>query len=158
MRDLAAFVPASFDIVWHAHSINFIPDVRPVFQEVARVLRAGGLYRVETQNPFYSGLSEQDRSGSGYLLSRPYTDGELTFDDPHWSFLDETSTVRRVVGPREFCHTLSTLVNTLIVHGFVLLGIWEELIGDPTAGPGTWEHLTAIAPPWLTFWSAYRPA
>jgi 2-polyprenyl-3-methyl-5-hydroxy-6-metoxy-1,4-benzoquinol methylase len=41
MRDLSAFAEASFDIVWHAYSINFVPSVQPVFAEVARVLRPG---------------------------------------------------------------------------------------------------------------------
>ena len=38
-----------------------------------------------------------------------------------------------------------------------LLGVWEESSGDPAAEPGTWEHLKAVAPPWLTFWAIYRP-
>ena len=45
MRDLSHFGQAAFDIVWHAYSLAFVPDVRPVFSEVARVLRVNGLYR-----------------------------------------------------------------------------------------------------------------
>ena len=30
-------------------------------------------------------------------------------------------------------------------------------IGDASAEPGTWEHFTAIAPPWLTIWTRYEP-
>ena len=28
---------------------------------------------------------------------------------------------------------------------------------DPDAEPGSWDHLSAIAPPWLAFWATYRP-
>lgn len=55
MRDLSRFADASFDIVWRAHSINFVPDVRLVFTEVSRVLDIGGLYRLEFTNPFIHG-------------------------------------------------------------------------------------------------------
>ncbi len=28
---------------------------------------------------------------------------------------------------------------------------------DPNAEPGTWEHFISVAPPWLAFWTVYRP-
>ena len=58
MRDLSRFAANSFDLVWHAYSINFLPDPRPVLAEVARVLRPGGQYRVQWQNPFLAGVDE----------------------------------------------------------------------------------------------------
>lgn len=157
MRDLSRFAEASFDVVWHAYSINFVPDPRPVFREVARVLRPGGLYRVMCANPFVIGLEEATWNGQGYPLGRPYADSELILADPHWDVEGSDGVTRRVPGPREFCHTLSTFVNGLVTQGFVLRGVWEELSGDPQAAPGTWEHLKAIAPPWITFWASYRP-
>ena len=42
MRDLSALPPESFDIVSQPYSLNFVPDCREVFPEVARVLRRGG--------------------------------------------------------------------------------------------------------------------
>jgi hypothetical protein len=62
-----------------------------------------------------------------------------------------------VRGPRECRHTLSTVINGLVQHGFVILGAWEDAGGDLDAKPGTWEHFTSIAPPWLSFWARYRP-
>ncbi|MEO7022585.1 MAG: class I SAM-dependent methyltransferase, partial [Ktedonobacteraceae bacterium] len=52
MRDLSPFADASFDIVGHPYSLNFVPDARAVFREVARVLSAGGMYYVHCANPF----------------------------------------------------------------------------------------------------------
>src|ERR671921_218748 len=50
MRDLSALRGAGFDLVWHAYSINFVPDARAVFREVSRVVRPGGLYHFMCAN------------------------------------------------------------------------------------------------------------
>ena len=154
MRDLSPFAAATFDVVYHAHSLNFVPDVEPVFGEVARVLKPGGLYRMSCMNPMVHGLDERDWDGKGYPLWRPYVDGEeIIYSDPHWDIGQPDGTVVRVVGPHEYRHTLSSLVNGLARHGFNILGLWEVPECDPAAPPGTWEHYKAIAPPWLTFWT-----
>ncbi len=158
MRDLSCFADDSFDVVWHAHSLNFVPDACVVFDEVRRVVRAGGLYRLHYTNPFVHGVWEKDWDGRGYSLCRPYVDGaEVVFDDPHWDFDDGTGRRRRVKGPKEFRHTLSAVVNGLVTRGFVMLGVWEDTDGDVDAKPATWTHLQAIAPAFLSLWAAYRP-
>ena len=158
MRDLRHFPDAHFDLIWQAYSINFVPTVTAVFQEVARVIRSGGQYRLQCINPFVAGLSEQDWNGVGYPLRRPYVDGaQIMFDDPYWTFEDDQGQPMRVKGPHEFRHSLSSIVNGLVGQGFVLLGTWEELPAVPAAEPGTWEHFKSIAPPWLTFWATYWP-
>ena len=60
MRDLSMFDEDSFDIVWHAHSLNFVPDATTVFAEVARILRPGGKYRLSCHNPYIHGVEEND--------------------------------------------------------------------------------------------------
>lgn len=156
MRDLSALADNSFDVVWHAFSITFVPDVRPVLAEVERVLRPGGFYRIEWANPFVSPLDEADWTGDAYPLRHVYEDAELVLHDTRWDVWDEHGAMAKVEGPREFRHTMSTMVNTLIRRHMVILGLWEEL-GDPDAEPGTWKHLKAIAPPWLTIWARYLP-
>ena len=44
MRDLSRFAADHFDIVHHAHSINFIPDPKVVFDQVARIVKNSGYY------------------------------------------------------------------------------------------------------------------
>lgn len=153
MRDLFRFSEDSFDLVWHAWSIGFIPDTAPVFDEVRRVLRPGGFYRLSWGNPFTGSMEISDWTGRGYLLRRPYADGEIVFNDPHWELSDPDGTPCRVLGPREFNHTLSTVVNGLIQRGFTLRGIWEEETGDPNATPGSGDHLDSIAPHDLCLWA-----
>jgi len=158
MRDLSAFEKDTFDIVYHAHSIVFIPRVDSVFQEVARVLRADGLYHLHCHNPFTQGIDEEDWNGHGYPLHFPYVDGaEIMPKNPYWEIQSEDGTKKRVRGPREFRHTLSNILNGLIGLGFVILGVWEEIGDKSDAKPGTWQHFETIAAPFLTLWAAYRP-
>ena len=161
MRDLSCFDEGAFDIVWQAHSLNFVPDARLVFGQVARVLRKGGLYRLHCTNPFvHSLLNPMDPKwdGQGYALNQPYVDGaEVVHEDSCWDFDCGDGTRKRVEGPKEFRHSLSTLLNGLIGQGFVILAGSEEVGGDPQAAPGSWEHFNSIAPPWLLFWACYRP-
>ncbi len=154
MRDLSAFLENSFDAIFHEHSINFIPDVKPVFDEVTRVLRPGGRYRLHCWNPFCHGMGDEDWNGEGYTLKEPYRDGaELTTNDGYWDVEDRAGKVRRIQGPREFRHSLSTLANGLIERGFRILGLWEnDDNADPNAKPGTWAHFAYLMPPFMVIW------
>lgn len=156
MRDLSRLGVKTFDIVWQPYSLNFVPNARLVFREVARVLRPNGLYHFNCANPFVSGLGEKDWNGEGYTLKYPYQDGaEITYPDPPWVY--ESS--EPIAAPREYRHTLSTLINGLIECGFILRYVSDhtDFHPDPNAEPGTWDHFTSIAPPWLTLWAAYCP-
>ena len=155
MRDLACLPAEGFDVVWQPYSLNFVPDARQVFREVARVLRREGLYYFSCANPFVSGLTERDWNGQGYLLRQPYqAEAEISYSDAPWVH-EAGETIPR---PREYRHTLSTLINGLIAQDFVIQHVSDstDFYPDPNAEPGTWDHFTAIAPPWLTFWSVYR--
>ena len=93
---------------------------------------------------------------TAYPLRHFYEDGELVLADTRWDVWDEEGNVAKVEGPREFRHTIGAMVNGLVRHHMVILGLWEEL-GDRNAEPGSWEHMKAIAPPWLTIWARYLP-
>ena len=154
MRDLSRFGAGAFDVVCHAHSINFIPDAKTVFREAARVLRSRGVYHTHCANPAYHGLCEEDWNGEGYPIRRPFVDGaEVVYDDPHWDVDDGEGHCTRVVGPHEFRHALSTLVNGLIEAGFSIRGMWEDPLHDASAEPGSWDHFCALAPPYLEIWT-----
>ena len=77
----------------------------------------------------------------------------MQFSSPDWEVWHADGSMVKVPGPREFRHTLSLFINGLINQGFMLLGIWEELSGNPEAEPGTWEHYKAVAPPWFHVWT-----
>lgn len=150
MRDLSRFLGATFDVVWQAHSLNFVPDTGTVFAQVAHVLRPGGLYRLECTNPFIHGTWESSWTGKGDLLAAPYADGEILTSDSHWKVVDEQGVARQIVGPREFRHTLGTLINGLIAAHLQIRGLWEDTNGDAAAQPGSWQHFKTIGAPWIT--------
>lgn len=163
MRDLSRFVDNSFDVVWHAHSINFVPTTQPVFDGVTRVLKPGGFYHLSFHNPFTQAVDDAKWNGIGYPLNQPYIDGaeimlEQVFNNPDWEVTDPQGVVRQIKGPREFRHTLSTLLNGLIQRGFVLLHFTEETTPEPTPTLGSWEHYKLVVAPYLSLWAAYRPA
>jgi len=154
MRDLSCFDDAAFELVWQAHSLNFVPDARTVFGEVARVLRPGGQYRLHCVNPFIHSALDPQWNGSGYPLTQPFVDGaRIEYPDTQWDVDDGAGNVRRIEGPQEFRHALSTLINGLIERGLTILGCWETADGDTSAEPGSWAHFKAFAPPWLTIWA-----
>ena len=155
MRDLSELAARSFDIVWHAHSLTFVPSAVEVFAQVARVIRPRGLYRIHCTNPFMHGLDEA-WDGKGYSISLPYVDGEVVLD-PYWDVDGTDGQTHRVLGPREFRHTYSSMINGLVSKGFVILGFSEEVGDDPEAKGGSWRHFTRIVPPWITFVTRYDP-
>lgn len=157
MRHLSRFDEQSFDLVYQAYSINFVPDVRPVFRGVARVLRTDGLYRLECANPFTQTVDMEAWNGEAYPLTHPYIDGfDISTLYPHWDVENTDGGMRRIKSPKEFRHTLSTLINCLIESGFSLSHMQEikNRIENPT--PGSREHFKSVAPPYFLFWSRLR--
>ncbi|HYX71909.1 MAG TPA: hypothetical protein VE732_04005, partial [Nitrososphaera sp.] len=104
-------------------------------------------------------LSERDWNGEGYALKYSYLDGaEVSYEDQDWAY-DRNRTNEPVPFPREYRHTLSTLIGGLVEHGFVILHVsdYTDFYPNPNAEPGTWDHFVSIAPVWLSFWASYRP-
>jgi len=109
MRDLSCFEPDSFDVVFQATTC-WIPDVKEVYREVIRVLRPGGLYRVDFANPATE-FSDHPDAKDGKV---PYSVKEMVYH-----FDDQPDAV-------QFRHYLSEIFNGLIETGLVL----QEVI-DP---------------------------
>lgn len=129
MRDLSVFADESFDLVYQAISIVFVPDVRQVYSEVARVLRPGGLYRVGHENPAVFLVEEKSWNGKGYLIPSPYKGGRIEDEE-------EISV--------EFRHLLSDIFNGLIELGFIIMGVWEDprhIHHNTKAKPGSYDHM-----------------
>ena len=80
MRDLSCLEDESFDLVYQAPAMAYVPDVRPVYAEVARVLRRGALYRVALTNPAIQFVDDGSWDGEGYRISVPYAVRRLDKD------------------------------------------------------------------------------
>jgi len=153
MRDLSMFTNDSFDMVWQAYSINYCPEARPVIREVARVLRPGGIYHLAFANPCEPALG--DWNGSAYPLRGLYTDGEdvTHYYSPTWEVEQSDGSFIPVPFPHVFRHTLSTVLNTLVDEGFLLLRLTEWTYDKEPPVPGSWAHRTHCMPPeFQTYW------
>jgi SAM-dependent methyltransferase len=126
MRDLSGLGDQCFDLVYQAPSISYVPDVRSVYSEVSRVLRPGGIYRVEFTNPATQFVDMDSWDGHGYRICVPYS-------------------VRRLEAREaaDYRHFLSDIFNGLLEAGFVIQEVQEapvHLQHDAEAVPGSWEH------------------
>lgn len=158
MRDLSSLPAATFDVIDHPYSLNFVPDARIVFEQVARVIKPNGIYCVMCANPFAAGMTHRDWNGDGYGVKRPYQQGErITYEDQEWVYSRDQSAP--VPAPQEFRHTLGTLISALVENGFLLRDLVETVGDDDNIHeePGTWGHFTAVIPPWFTLYTVYRP-
>ena len=158
MRDLSRFEDDAFDIVYQPFSINFVPDVRPVFAGVARILKSGGLYHVQWHNPYTQTYNPDEYDPvRGYSSNSIYADGEVDvvaiFGTDTWGVEDENGVKVDVPGPREFRHTMKTFVNSLVSSGFEILAFDEHTTWEENPEPGTWEYFKAVSPPYLAFWT-----
>lgn len=153
MRDLSMFADDIFDIVWQPYSLNYSPEVAPVFHEVARVLRSGGLYYLTFANPLAHAL-DGNWDGVGYRLRGRYLDGEdISHYDPLWEVEQEDGSVIPVSSPHHYRHIFSTVMNTLAQHGFIFLYLTEWMRHAETSEPGSWPHFTQCAPPFFeSYW------
>jgi len=123
MRDLSFLEADSFDVVVGS-ALVYVPDVREVYAQVARVLHTGGIYRTDAGQ---SVLQFVDWNGESYCITRPYADRIDRRDD----------------GGIEFRHYMDDLFNGLIEAGFSICEVSEpphDRRPAPDANPGGWNH------------------
>lgn len=127
MRDLSGLEAGTYDLVYHAVSVCFVPDLREVYRQVARVIRPGGIYRVEHCNPATHAVDDDSWDGEGYRILDSYGPGRL--EDPDTA---------------EFRHLMSDIFNGLVESGFSIRGVWDDprhLRDTGGEKPGTYDHV-----------------
>jgi SAM-dependent methyltransferase len=142
MDDLSMLPAATFAIVVQPVSTCYVPDVRAVYREVARVTAAGGIYISQHKQPA-SLQAEVLPAARGYVLSEPYyRSGPLP------PVID--GCLHREAGSMEFLHRWEELVGGLCRAGFVLEDLVEPRHGDLQSEPGTFKHRSAFVPSFVT--------
>jgi len=140
MEDLRALADASFDVVIHPVSTCYVPDVRPVFSEVARVCTAGGLYISQHKTP-QSLQAKQRPSGRGYELTEPYyRSGPLP---------PVAGSRLREEGTLEFLHRWEEIVGGICRAGFVIEDFLEPKHAKPEAASGEFGHRAMFIAPYV---------
>jgi len=121
MRDLGVLGSGEFDIVFHQHSLVFVPDAARVIAEVTRVLAIGGTYVFSTMHPV-TFLFYESWTGKGWRPKKTYfSDKPVPVLQPTWEFDD----VKVHAPTYEYAHRTADLVNACVAHGLVVDGLWE---------------------------------
>ena len=115
MADLSALPNDFFDLVVNPVSTVFVPNVRPVWREVARVLRPGGRLLTGVMNPAFF-LFDHDPLPRGV---RP----EVRYALPTSDVLQGADVSQRAV---EFSHSLTDFIAGQLEVGFQLSGFFED--------------------------------
>jgi len=133
--DLSCFADASFDLVYQAPSMGWIPEVRAVYREVYRVLRSGGIYRVAIGNPAVH-LVEWD--GTGYRIVGRYKGGPVLRNAAGVENLEEGEPTG------DHRHLFRDTLGGLPEAGFVIREVGEDsrpFRKSVRGEPGGWIHM-----------------
>lgn len=141
MDDLSELQQNEFDIVIQDVSTCYVPDVRRVYHEVARVMKQGGLYISQHKQPTSLQGSEALGESEHYELIEPY------YGSGHLP--PTTSGRHREAGMFEYLHRWEDLVGGLCENGFVIEGLYEPCYARASAPPGTFAHRCKFLPPYV---------
>lgn len=140
MDDLSMFIIGEFDIVIHPVSTCYVPQIAPVYQAVARVMRPGGLYISQHKTPTNL-QAEQQPGARGYELTEPYyRSGPLP---------PVAGSRLREEGTLEFLHRWEEILGHLCRSGFVIEDLIEPLHAKEEAERGGFAHRCQFIAPYV---------
>ncbi len=154
MRDLSRFRKGEFDLVYHHHSLVFVPDPARVIREVARVLAPGGTYVFSTMHPVTLRMYET-WTGTGWgFKQRYFEDGPVPVKDATWEFDDV-----KVTAPTfEYGHRFEDLVNACVRAKLIVDGLWEWSPGYGGGPAGSDNELERYLPAFIAIRARRLPA
>lgn len=140
MDDLTSLAAREFDAVMQPVSSCYVSDIVRVYREIARVLKAGGVYISQHKQP--ASLQADVRpSPSGYEIREPYyREGPLP---------PVTGSLHREAGTLEFLHRWEELLGGLCRAGFVIEDVIEPPHAKSDAVSGTFAHRSVYVPPYV---------
>ena len=142
MEDLSPIRDSSFDIVIHPVSTCYIPDPRPVFVEVARVLKPTGLYISQHKQPtsLQSGLHPIENNHYSieysYFRSAPLP----TSKEPN---------LIREDGTHEWIHRWEVLIGGICAAGMIVEDLKEPFHAERDAKIGSFAHRSQFIAPYV---------
>ena len=140
MDHMPALAAGEFDIVIHPVSTCYLPAIGPVYQEVARVTRPGGIYISQHKTPA-SLQADVSPGGRGYELAEPYyRSGPLPA---------VVGSRHREEGTLEYLHRWEELLGLLCRAGFVIEDLFEPRHEKADAEPGTFGHRSRFVAPYV---------
>ncbi|WP_146404663.1 class I SAM-dependent methyltransferase [Planctomycetes bacterium CA13] len=152
MEDLSMFRPAEFDIVVQPVSTCYVPDIRVVYEQVARVLRGGGVYTSQHKSPVSLQASldpapdNRSPSGVSYGLLHPYYRDSPVPASPSPS----TAAGRlRESGAIEFLHRWEQMIGGLCRSGFAIEDLVEPVHAKRDSETGSFAHRAQFIAPYV---------
>jgi SAM-dependent methyltransferase len=141
MEDLSVLPDGHFHIVYQPVSTCYVPALKPVYQQVARVIVAGGIYLSQHKQPVSLQASTEPNLAGLYEIVEPYyRRGPLR---------TVRGTILREEGTVEYLHRWEELIGGLCRAGFVIEDLLEPAHGNPTAGAGTFGHRGLYIAPYV---------
>ena len=134
------FAAGHFDFVVQPVSTCYVPDLAPVYAEVARVLAGGGVYISQHKTPTSLQAGVQPGARGYELLVPYYRQGPLPKAD---------AGLLREAGTLEYLHRWEDLVGGLCRAGFVIEDLEEPRHADPQAAVGTLGHRSCYVAPYV---------
>ncbi|MEO1525196.1 MAG: class I SAM-dependent methyltransferase [Planctomycetota bacterium] len=125
MRDLSCFEDERFDLIFHPCSNSFVPELSPVWQEAARVLRPGGHMLSGMCNPVIF-LFDEPELAKGRLIIRhsiPYSDLTDLNEKERQELIDDGQ-------PLCFGHSIEDQIAGQTDAGLAIVGFFEDTWTD----------------------------
>ena len=145
MDDLAMLKNDRFDLVIHPVSSCYLPSLKQLFFEIARVCRPGGLYMSQHKSPRNLQSSLQPNLDGRYEVLFP----EHRSAESSKALPPAPPSRLREVGTDEFVHSLTDILGGICRSGFCLEDFFEPSEGDPEATRGSFAHRAAFLPPYI---------
>ena len=119
--DLSMFENESFDAIINPCSNCFFPEVIPVWQECARVLKPNGSLMTCINNPiaYIFDLDLQQKKVFTAKYPLPYSDLESLDEEEKKKYLG-------IESPYEFSHSLTDQIGEFLKAGFVMTDFFED--------------------------------
>jgi SAM-dependent methyltransferase len=140
MDDLSMFRDAEFEIVIQPVSTCYLPDLAPMYREIARVTAPSGLYISQHKQP--TSLQVDARpSELGYVLREPYyRTGPLP---------SVSGSLHREEGTLEFLHRWEEILGLMCRSGFAIEDLTEPVHADQQAVTASFGHRSCFVAPYV---------
>lgn len=140
MDDLSMLGDESFDIVHQPVSTCYVPDLKPVYGGIARVLRSHGLYISQHKQPVSLQISHRSDRHQFVIGVEYYHEGPLP---------QQQDTSYRESGATEYLHRMDQIVGDLCLAGFVIEDLREPKRADYKAEVSHFGYRGRFVPPYV---------
>lgn len=143
MEDLSMLMASSFDIVIHPVSTCYVPDIGKVFDQVARVIRPGGVYVSQHKQPgSLQASTDRHRDGGYQIQHRYYRDDPV----PPPKQMTKNASRLRETGAVEYLHRWDQIIGGMCQCGFVIEAFSEPRHDRPGQNNSFADRASFVAP------------